>query len=145
MNRAQFTEADLNFLNRSRVGRFATVDNTGQPHVIPIVFATDGEKLYTPIDRKPKRVLPNQLKRVRNLSWNPKIAFVIDHYDEDWNQLAWLLVKGTGTIVEEGEAQSTGVRLLQQKYPQYERMPLNDRPLIVITPSQITSWNAAEG
>src|ERR1051325_9162771 len=136
MERAHFTEEELSFLNRSRVARFATSDKGGQPHVIPIVFATDGEKLYTPIDGKPKRVAPNQLKRVRNLSENPKIAFVIDEYHEDWSQLAWLLIKGRGTIVEEGEEYSTGMRLLRAKYPQYERIPLSDRPLIVITPSQ---------
>ncbi len=145
MNCAHFTEAEINFLNRSRVARFATADSTGQPHVIPIVFATDGEKLYTPVDRKRKRLAPAQLKRVRNLSENPKIAFIVDHYNEDWNQLAWLLVKGTGKVVESGEAHSSGMRLLQEKYAQYERMPLANRPLIVITPLQITSWKAAEG
>ena len=144
MNRANFTEEELDFLTRTRVGRMATADAMGQPHVIPVVFATDGRKLYTPVDQKPKRVAPSQLKRVRNLFENPKVAFVVDDYDEDWTQLAWVLVKGTGTMVEKGEAHSTGVRLLQEKYPQYEGMPLKDRPLIVITPSHVTSWKALQ-
>jgi len=144
MNRADFTEAELDFLNRTRVGRLATADGAGQPHVIPIVFATDGRKLYTPVDEKPKRVAPSQLKRVRNLFENPKVAFVADHYDEDWTQLAWVLVKGTGKLVEKGEAHATGVRLLEEKYCQYQRMPLKDRPLIVITPLAVTSWKALQ-
>src|SRR2546425_12214110 len=93
MNRATFTEAELDLLTRTRVGRLATADAAGQPHVIPVVFATDGQKLYTPLDQKPKRVTPNQLKRVRNLLENPKLAFVVDNYDEDWTRLAWVLVK----------------------------------------------------
>jgi PPOX class probable F420-dependent enzyme len=97
-----------------------------------------------PLDEKPKRVAPSQLKRVRNLLENPKVAFVVDDYDEDWTQLAWVLVKGTGKMVDEGEAHATGLRLLQEKYPQYERMPLKDRPLIVITPSHVTSWKALQ-
>ena len=82
MNRADFTEAELDFLTRTRVGRLATADAAGQPHVIPVVFATDGRKLYTPLDEKPKRVAPSQLKRVRNLLENPKVAFVVDDYED---------------------------------------------------------------
>jgi coenzyme F420-0:L-glutamate ligase/coenzyme F420-1:gamma-L-glutamate ligase len=142
MDLAVFAETELDFLNRMRVGRLATSDTAGQPHVIPVVFATDGRRLYTPLDKKPKRVEPRQLKRVRNLLENPKVAFVVDNYDEDWTRLAWMLVKGRGKIVENGEAHATGVRLLEEKYPQYKEMPLKDRPLIVITPSRVTSWKA---
>jgi hypothetical protein len=67
----------------------------------------------------------------------------VDHYEEDWTKLAWLLVKGTGVLVESGESYATGIRLLEEKYPQYGSMPLKDRPLIVITPSDVTSWKAA--
>ena len=132
----------MNLLARTRVGRLATADAQGQPHVIPIVFATDGRLLYTPLDEKPKRVAPSQLKRVRNLMENPKVALVVDDYDEDWTRLEWVLVKGTGNVVEKGEAHAAGVRLLEDKYPQYEKMPLKDRPLIVITPTHVTSWKS---
>jgi coenzyme F420-0:L-glutamate ligase/coenzyme F420-1:gamma-L-glutamate ligase len=141
MARTAFTKDELDLLSRTRVGRLATADSSGQPHVIPIVFAADGEKIYTPLDKKPKRMPPNQLKRVRNLVENPRLAFVVDHYEEDWSKLAWMLVKGTGELVENGEAYEVGVRLLEEKYPQYKRMPLKNQPLIVITPFDITSWN----
>ncbi len=144
MNRPYFTEEELDFLTRMRVGRLATADAAAQPHVIPVVFATDGRKLYVPVDEKPKRVRPRELKRVRNLFENPKVAFVVDHYDEDWNQLEWLLVRGAGALVENGETHAAGVRLLQEKYAQYEAMPLKDRPLILITPSHITNWKALQ-
>jgi hypothetical protein len=68
----------------------------------------------------------------------------VDNYDEDWNQLAWVLVKGTGKVVESGDAHATDIRLLEEKYTQYGPMPLKDRPLIVITPSQVTSWKFAQ-
>ena len=140
MNRTHFTDRELDFLTRMRVGRLATADAAGQPHVVPVVFATDGRNIYTPLDEKPKRVQLRELKRVRNLFENPKVAFIVDHYEEDWTQLSWLLVRGTGTLVENGEAHVTGVRLLQKKYAQYEKMPLNHRPLIVIAPFDVTSW-----
>lgn len=142
MSRAIFTEAELGFLARMRVARLATVDAADQPHVIPIVFATDGQKLYTPVDEKPKRVPPSQLKRVRNLLVKPQVAIVVDEYDEDWTRLAWVLVRGRGEIIEGGKAHAAGIRLLQDKYPQYDVMPLEHRLLIVVTPLRVTSWGA---
>jgi PPOX class probable F420-dependent enzyme len=140
MSTAVFSEAELRFLTRMRVARLATADGSGQPHVIPIVFATDGQKLYTPVDDKPKRVAPHELKRVRNLRLNPQVAVVVDEYDEDWTRLAWVLVTGNGEVVEDGPAHSVGMRLLEEKYPQYQVMPLDDHLLIVVTPVRVTSW-----
>ena len=142
MSRATFTEAEIRFLTRMRVARLATADAVGQPHVIPIVFACDGQRLYTPVDEKPKRVAPRELKRIRNLLVNPQVAVVVDEYDEDWTRLAWVMVTGQGEVVEAGEAHTTGIRLLQDKYAQYEAMPLEHRLLIVITPLRVTSWGA---
>lgn len=142
MSGAIFTKAELGFLARMRVARLATADAAGQPHVIPVVFAIDGHKLYTPVDAKPKRVAPGQLKRVRNLRANPQVAIVVDEYDEDWTRLAWVLVTGRGETVEGGGAHAAGIRLLHDKYPQYDVMPLEHRPLIVVTPLRVTSWGA---
>ncbi|MDP9296456.1 MAG: pyridoxamine 5'-phosphate oxidase family protein, partial [Actinomycetota bacterium] len=38
-----------------RVAHLATVRPDGGPHVVPIVFALEGDRLYTAIDDKPKR------------------------------------------------------------------------------------------
>jgi len=140
--RAVFSETERAFLTRMRVARLATADEAGQPHVIPIVFAIDDHALYTPLDEKPKRVAPRQLKRARNLLANPQIAIVVDRYDEDWTRLGWVMVTGMGQVVEDGEAHEAGVRLLQEKYAQYGAMPLEGRPLIVVTPRRVTSWGA---
>ena len=42
-------------INAARVARLATTDPDGRPHLVPIVFALDGDTLYTAVDRKPKR------------------------------------------------------------------------------------------
>jgi len=106
--RATFTRGELGFLAGRRVARMATADARGIPHIIPIVFAMDGRKLYTPLDEKPKRVAPTELKRVRNLLVNPWVAIVVDQYDEDWTKLAWVLVKGRGEMAESGETHAGG-------------------------------------
>jgi hypothetical protein len=66
----------------------------------------------------------------------------IDDYSEDWRQLAWVQVHGLAEIVEAGLEHAAGVEHLHHKYPQYEAMPLHDRPIIVITLTHVTSWRA---
>jgi PPOX class probable F420-dependent enzyme len=141
---AAFSRAELEFLARMRVARLATADARGRPHAIPIVFAVDGRLLYTPLDGKPKRVEPRQLKRVRNLMANPSVAVVVDRYDEDWTRLAWVLIAGRGDVLESGESHATGMRLLREKYSQYGSTPLAARPLIVVSPERVTSWGSLE-
>ena len=137
-----FSIAEQAFLERTRVARLATAGADGQPHVLPVVFAFDERRIYTPLDDKPKRVEPRQLKRVRNLLQNGHVALVADEYDEDWTRLAWVMVTGTAAIVQDGEVHANGVRLLLEKYPQYEAMPIGHRPLIVITPVRVRRWGA---
>jgi len=106
---------ERDFIASHRVARLATVDKQGNPHVIPIVYAFDGERLYTPLDAKPKRVPVDRLQRVQNIRANPQVAIIIDDYGEDWRQLAWVQIRGTAHIVEGGEQHSSGTTLLLAK------------------------------
>ena len=130
------------FIQRHRVARLATVGANGQPHVVPIVYAYDGERLYTPIDEKPKKVGATRLRRVRDIQDNPAVAAVIDDYREDWELLAWVQVRGTARILTEGEQYTTGLGLLMAKYSQYQDMPLSGRPLIAMAIEEVVGWRA---
>jgi PPOX class probable F420-dependent enzyme len=138
------TDWEYTFISEQRVARLATVDADGQPSVIPIVYAFDGAVLFTPLDAKPKRVAVTQLQRVRNIQANPRVAVIIDSYSEDWGQLAWVHARGQARIITGGDEYAAGIALLGAKYPQYERMPLAGRPLIVIEPTSIRSWRASD-
>ncbi|TMI82743.1 MAG: TIGR03668 family PPOX class F420-dependent oxidoreductase [Bacillati bacterium ANGP1] len=129
-------------LREARVARLATADAGGQPHVVPVCFAVDGETIYTPLDEKPKRVAPRRLRRVRNIEANPRIALVVDHYEEDWRRLRFALVTGTARIIEDGPAHARAIALLREKYPQYRAMRLEDRPVLVISPHKVVTWAA---
>ena len=108
--------------------------------MIPICFVFDGKHFYSPIDEKPKRAAPTKLKRLRNIRENPNVALVIDHYDEDWRKLAYVLVFGKARILQSGEKHRRAVKLLRKKYPQYRAMAIQERPMIVIAPKRIVSW-----
>jgi PPOX class probable F420-dependent enzyme len=134
----QLTNKERAFVRAARIAHLATADALGQPLVIPICFAFDGKEFFSPIDEKPKRT--TRLKRVRNIEENPKVSLIIDRYDEDWHRLAYLLIRGTAKILLRGQRHRKGVYLLRRKYPQYRSMAINDRPMIVIIPKQLTSW-----
>jgi hypothetical protein len=67
---------------------------------------------------------------------------VVDHYEEDWSELKYVMVRGSVEIVHEGEAHKRAVRLLREKYKQYRQMKLEDRPLIKIKPINVIAWSA---
>jgi PPOX class probable F420-dependent enzyme len=104
------------FAADSRVARLATVDDTGAPHVVPVCYATDGRAYYSPIDAKPKRTPPERLKRVRNIKENPRVALLIDHYEEDWRRLRFVMVQGRAELLHEGAEWRSARARLEAKY-----------------------------
>ncbi|MDX1522306.1 MAG: pyridoxamine 5'-phosphate oxidase family protein, partial [Anaerolineae bacterium] len=80
---SDFTLSDWEqeFIFSQPIARLATVDGSGQPHVIPIVYVFDHMRFFTPIDGKKKRTTQaRQLRRVRNISHNPRVSLIIDIY-----------------------------------------------------------------
>lgn len=127
-------------LAETPVGHLATADAAGRPHVIPVCFAYDGQHIYSVLDAKPKRGSLTGLRRVRNILANPQVALVIDHYDDDWSQLWYLLIHGHAELIQNGDEPATAIALLRQKYPQYREMDLEGNPVIRITPERATGW-----
>ena len=143
-DRATFTEAEAAFVRAQRVARLATADADGNPHVIPVCYAFDGARFYTPLDEKPKRVAGSKLRRVRNIEARPEVALVIDRYDDDWSRLGYVLVRGQAALLSaETATHAHALELLRERYIQYRTMALEKYVVIVITPSHVTSWGPA--
>ena len=133
------SENQRRFLDKNRVGRLATADRSGAPHVIPVCYAAAGDALYITIDEKPKRSdVP--LKRVHNILENPRAAFVVDHYDEDWRRLGWVMLRGAAEILDNGPEHDRAQDLLRARYPQYRAMNLPGLPVIALRIVRATSW-----
>lgn len=123
----------------SPVARLATVRPDGTPHLVPVVFAVDGDVIYTAVDAKPKKT--KQLRRLANIEHNPAVSLLVDHYAPDWTQLWWIRVDGVATVVADGDALRAGYRLLCAKYPQYQSVSL-DGPVIAVTATRWSGWHA---
>lgn len=130
-------------LRTARVARLATVGPEGQPHVVPVCFAYNGRLFYTAIDLKPKRAAPERLARVRNIRSRPAVSLLVDDYGEDWEQLWYILVRGTATVLSfrAGREHAEARELLTAKYEQYRAGLLAEDALIIrIQPDRILSW-----
>src|SRR5215510_3393232 len=129
-------------LQAYRIGHLATADGTGAPHLVPICFTYDGQAIYSAIDHKPKRRTGYGMKRIRNIVENPRVAFLVHHYEEDWQQLYYVLMRGTATILESGPERQRALLLLEDKYRQYRDRQLaqGDGLVIKIVPERIQRW-----
>jgi len=126
-------------LATTRVARLATVDAKGGPHLVPIVFVADRDKIYTPIDHKPKRT--KALKRLSNIVANPRVSVLLDQYDEDWSALWWIRLDGIASIIADGPEWDAAVALLVAKYHHYTSHRLTGQ-IIRIHIERTATWTA---
>jgi PPOX class probable F420-dependent enzyme len=127
----------------ARVAHLATADREARPHLVPIVFAVAGDTIYSAVDAKPKR--GTELRRLANVAANPRVAVLVDHYDEDWNRLWWARADGTARVLGAGDAEArAALALLAGRYPQYREQP-PPGPVLAVDVDRWSGWSAASG
>jgi PPOX class probable F420-dependent enzyme len=132
--------AVVTLLRDGRVGRLGTADAAGRPLVVPVCYVFDGRACYTAVDAKPKRT--RALRRLRHVAENPRACLTVDHYEEDWQALWWVIVEGEATVLRAGPEAARAVDLLISKYSQYVGLGLAHEEAVVIRliPSRILHW-----
>ena len=82
---------------------------------------------------------------MRDILERPEVAILVDHWDEEWQRLAWVRLAGVATVVAPGDSpdRSAAIAALRARYPQYGAHDLETRPLIRVAVSAIVSWQAA--
>ena len=118
----------------ARVVRLATVDDTGAPHLVPMVFALAGDVIHSAVDAKPKR--HRALRRLANIAHEPRVSVLADHYDDDWSLLWWVRADGVARVLADSPA---GLAALVAKYPQYVSAPPAG-PFLRIEVRRWSSW-----
>lgn len=122
---------------RARVGRLATANAGGQPHLVPFCFVLVDDRIVSVVDAKPKRT--QQLRRLSNIRAQPRVSVLADEYDEDWSRLWWVRADGTARVIESGPERESAVASLTDKYPQYREQPPAG-PVIEITVDRWVGW-----
>lgn len=125
-------------LDSERRAVMTTIDADGSAHSVPVVFAVVGDEVVSPIDHKPKSGVV--MRRVRNLERDGRVTLLIDHYDEDWTRLSWLMVRGTARM-DPAYPDELG-SALNARYPQYEPDERHDA-LVRMRPRRFLWWSWA--
>ncbi|RKS69043.1 PPOX class probable F420-dependent enzyme [Actinomadura pelletieri DSM 43383] len=121
------------------VARLATVGEDARPHLVPVTFAVHRGSVYTAVDHKPKST--GNLRRLADIRFNPRVALLADHYEDDWERLWWVRVDGRASIVEDPARKAEPVRLLTERYAQYRDRP-PEGPVIAVTIDAWSGWTA---
>jgi PPOX class probable F420-dependent enzyme len=127
---------------QSRVARLATTDASGQPHLVPVVFAVVHDTLYSAVDAKPKST--TNLRRLANVRANPRVSLLADHYaDDDWAALWWARADGVARVLTGDEPEGIeAVAALAARYAQYrEQQP--GGPVLAVDVRKWSGWSAS--
>jgi PPOX class probable F420-dependent enzyme len=126
----------------ARVARLATINASNSADLVPIAFAlVDDDTIVSAVDHKPKTT--TALRRLDNIRARPTVTLLVDHYDDDWDSLWWVRVRGDGRVVEPGESEhAAAVAALVAKYHQYVGRPPAG-PAIVVRALEWRGWSAS--
>jgi PPOX class probable F420-dependent enzyme len=124
----------------ARMGRLATADTSGRPHLVPLVFAISGDIVVSAVDHKPKRT--TALRRLDNIEVNSQVTMLVDEYSEDWDELWWARADGSARVLDPASTQGRwAIDLLVARYPQYrDRRP--GGPVVAVDVLRWSGWSA---
>ena len=91
-----FSEAELSYLAERRLGRLATIDPHGRPHVVPLGWSYN-QALDT-IDIGGRDFV--ETRKFRNARDNPKVTLVIDDVVPPWRPRAVVVCGDAETLTE---------------------------------------------
>ncbi|MDX2730333.1 MULTISPECIES: TIGR03668 family PPOX class F420-dependent oxidoreductase [Streptomyces] len=127
----------------ARIAHLGTIDEASRPHLVPVVFALDGDTVVLAVDHKPKRT--TRLKRLANIAANPSVCLLVDRYEEDWDRLWWVRADGEARVLPSPDRCSEAARcvgLLRAKYRQYAEHP-PDGPVVEVSVLRWSGWRAS--
>jgi pyridoxamine 5'-phosphate oxidase family protein len=94
---SRFSDAEIEYMRSQRLGRLATVNTVGEPHVVPVSFRYNAELDVIDIGGHGM----SDSKKFRDILHNSNVAFVIDDVLPPW-QPRFLEVRGRAEQVFEG-------------------------------------------
>jgi len=120
-----FTPGEIEYLKSQRIGRLATVGETGEPHVVPCRFHYNEELDVIEVGGGNM----GKSKKFRDAAADGRVAFVIDDAPEP-RKPRGVEVRGRAEVVRTG-----GSEIMRGWDPEFLR----------ITPSHIASWGIDTG
>lgn len=99
-----FTPNELDYLRKQRLGRLATVDSHGDPHVVPVGFRYNDES--DTIDIGGHNIAHSN--KWRDADRHPRVAFVIDDVLPPWQPRSIEIIADVELLPTGGETFGRG-------------------------------------
>lgn len=141
MERLNLARWASRLIEEARVARLGLVDDAGRPRVLPITYAVHGGAVWSAVDDKPKSRPGRELARLRWLRARPRATLLVDVYDEDWDELAWVQLIGEVAILDDPEPGA--LEALRGKYGPYRERPPGG-PFLRLAVMHASCWRARE-
>src|SRR5580658_10787694 len=108
---AVLKKTDLDFLESHELCRLATASKEGRPHVVPVIYAMDGEDIIIAIDYG--------TRKLKNLEENKEVALVVDDYRPNQG----IMIEGRCEILERGKEYLRLLQVLYERFEYYRQNP----------------------
>lgn len=127
----KLSKEQVKFLKSQDVGRLATASKDAMPHVVPIIYALDGDAFVIAIDYK--------TKKLANLRANPKAALVVDQFGKGNKGI---MIQGECAILERGREYARLLHILFDRFEYYRKNPWGEgeSPILRIVPTKVAAW-----
>ena len=123
-------QRQLAYLKKHELCRLATASKGAKPHVVPVIYAVDGENVVIAVDY--------ETKKLKNLQENPQVALVIDEYRPNHA----LMIEGRCEILERGKEYLRLLQILFDRFAYYRNNPWGEgeSPILKVKPTKAVSW-----
>jgi pyridoxamine 5'-phosphate oxidase family protein len=118
---SHFTLKEIEYLQSQRLGRLATINAAGEPHVVPIAFRYNADLDAIELGGR----FFGRSKKFRDMQRNPLIAFVVDDAPGP-GQIRGIELRGRAQVFTTGGEQAIRAEA--------------DPEFIRILPTRIVSW-----
>jgi PPOX class probable F420-dependent enzyme len=125
-----FSSRQLIFLKSHELCRLATASRDAKPHVVPVIYALDGEDIIIAVDYG--------TKKLGNLRQNNRVALVVDDYRPNHA----VMVEGECSILERGKEYLRLLRILFDRFEFYRKHPWGEgeSPILKVRPTKAVMW-----
>ena len=123
-------KGERDFLASHELCRLATASRDGRPHVVPVIYALDGDDIIIAVDYG--------TKKLKNLRENKHVALVVDDSDSHGG----IMVEATCEILERGKEYLRLLQVLFDRFEYYRKNPWKEgeSPILRARPTKVVSW-----
>ena len=123
-----FTPEEIDYLQENKLGRLASADAEGQPHVIPVTYFLNEEEDTIDVGG----LNFGAGKKWRDVEENPKVGFLVDDVIGPPRRARAVEIRGNAELHE------TGGETINPRFPNFAPQ------FIRIRPTRIVSWGLAQ-